>query len=404
MTGDVTLGLSLSMTGKYAAMGYQAAAALRAFVEDLNARGGLKIGGSSRRLVLDCFDDESRADRVRDIYRDLCFRRRRDLIFGPYSSSLARAAVEVADEAGLLLINHGGADDALHDHPNRMVISVLSHARDYLVGFIQLLATLKFWRKRLAIASSGTGFAEAIATGAEAAAAERKIWLHGVRLRMKFIGKYDPDHTPDLLARALRRNRINAFVSAGSYEHDLAMIRVAAAAELRIPVLGCIAAGVARFREDLGEMAEGIVGTSQWEPGLDVHPELGPTPREFARRVRSLVGSCDYPAAQIYAAGLLTTVAISAADSLDQERVRAALIDLRTCTLFGDFAVDRVTGRQIGHKMLLVQWHDGRKELIHPEFADQGTHLELPSAWHMLFPGNASARLLRPQSAPEDDN
>jgi branched-chain amino acid transport system substrate-binding protein len=176
------------------------------------------------------------------------------------------------------------------------------------------------------------------------------------------------------------------------------MMRIATAAHLNLPVLGCVAAGVARFRNDLGDRAEGIVGPSQWEPELELHPELGPSPRDFARRLGGLVGECDYPAAQIYAAGLVTAAAINAADSLAHERIRAALADLRTTTLYGDFALDRVSGAQIGHKMLLVQWHAGHKVLIHPHFAEEGAHLELPSAWHLLFPGTAFAKLRRPRS------
>ncbi len=229
MTRDLTLGLSLSLSGKYAAMGRQAAAAIALFVADLNAAGGITVDGVTRRVAHECFDDQSRVDRTGEIYHDLCFTRRRDLVFGPYSSALARAAAPLAEEAGMLFVNHGGADDALHDRGHRMIVSVLSPASEYLVGFARLLATLKFWRKRLAIAAANTPFAATVATGLERATQARRIWLHGVRLKMKYSGTFDRDRTPDLLVRALRRNRINAFVSVGGYEHDLAMMRLAAA-------------------------------------------------------------------------------------------------------------------------------------------------------------------------------
>ena len=35
-------------------------------------------------------------------------------------------------------------------------------------------------------------------------------------------------------------------------------------------------------------------------------------------------------------------------------------------TVFGGFQVDR-DGAQIGHKMLLVQWQDGKKVIVWPE-------------------------------------
>jgi hypothetical protein len=37
---------------------------------------------------------------------------------------------------------------------------------------------------------------------------------------------------------------------------------------------------------------------------------------------------------------------------------------LETTTLYGGFRLDRLTARQIGHRVLLVQWRGGRKVVI----------------------------------------
>jgi branched-chain amino acid transport system substrate-binding protein len=390
MSRDLRLGLSLSLSGKYAAMGRQAEAAIRRFVADTNAGDGVVVDGSRYGLALECHDDQSRADRALAIYRELCCDRRCDLLFGPYSSGLTRAILPITRQAGMVLVNHGGADDGLHDRESRMVVSILTPASEYLVRFIDLLATLKFWRKRLAIAVAPTPFADAIAGGMEQTIAARRMWLRGVRLRLKFRGRFDPDRTTATLSRALRRNRINAFASVGSYAHDLAIMRIAIAPPHSIPVLACVAAGITHFRDDLGEDAEGIVGPSQWEPELDIQPEIGPSPIDFAHRMGD--AASDYPAAQIYAAGLLTVAALRASGSLSQTSLRAAFADLRTTTFFGDFAIDRVTGRQIGHKMLLVQWHEGRKQIIVPEGSAKAGSLAFPNrkSWMLLPPDRSS--------------
>jgi hypothetical protein len=65
---------------------------------------------------------------------------------------------------------------------------------------------------------------------------------------------------------------------------------------------------------------------------------------------------------------------LRAADSLDQECLRAAFSELRTTTLFGACAIDPVTGRQIGHKILLVQWHGGRKMMANSK----------PAGWRLM--------------------
>jgi len=404
----LVIGLSLPLSGEYSAIGLQIEAALRLFANDTNAAGGVTVTGERCDLEFEYRDDASRRDRTREIYRWLCFERRVDLLFGPYSTALTRVAAAVAADAGMLLVNHGGAGDDLYNddltnrgtrpaNPRRMIVGVLSSAGDYMAGFISLLATLKFWRKRLAIVAAKTPFARAVADGAEREAKRRRIWLHGVRLRLKYSTRFDPDHTPDTLTRALRRNRINAVVSAGSYDHDLAVMRLCAAHAPSLPVLACVAAGVARFGADLAEDAEGIVGPSQWEADTGFLPQIGPSSRDFTRRIRALGAlECDYPAAQAYAAGLVTLAAIRTVDSLDHAHLRSAFSGLRTSTLFGDFAIDPVSGRQVGHKMLLVQWHRGSKVLIDAEPDPNEGALEFPSGWRLVLASMQYLGLTRP--------
>jgi branched-chain amino acid transport system substrate-binding protein len=402
----ITLGLSLALSGKYAAMGRQAGAALRLFVADTNAAGGVRLGGERAEIALDCIDDHSDPARCAEIYRALIAENRAGLLLGPYSSDLAAAAAPIAEAAGRVFINHGGAADSLYECGYKMIVGVASPASEYLTGFVQLLTSLKFWRKRMAIVATGSPFARAVAVGIENAARERIARRRGVRVRVKWNGRFDSYRTPDALFPALRRNRVNVLVSAGSYEHDLAVMRaVTADARLNIPVLACVAAGVARFHDDLGESAEGIVGPSHWEADSKVIPNLGPAPREFAMRMfrEAGVAQPDYTAAQAYAAAMLAGAALEAAGSLDQDRLRAAFSDLRATTMLGDFAIDPSTGRQIGHRPLLVQWHGGRKVIIELEAGDDTGSLEIPAGWRLIAAGIEMLKLNRgPDDEPEE--
>jgi branched-chain amino acid transport system substrate-binding protein len=401
----ITVGLSLPLTGEYSPMGRQAETAIRLFIGDANASSALRVAGERCEFALECHDDASEPARCAEIYRSLCADRRVGVIFGPYSSRLTRVAAPIAEQSGRVLVNHGGAGDELYDRGYKLIVGVLSPASDYLRGFVRLLAELKLWRKRVALVASKTPFARDVAAGFERAAAERAARRRGVRVRVKWNGAFDPASTPARLFPALARNRVNALASAGSYEHDVAVMRAVAASRLNIPVLGCVAAGVCRFASDLGELAEGIVGPSQWEESIELEPALGPTPSEFARRVRAVGAndndSPDYPAAQIYAAGLLTGAALAAAGGPDDAKLRSAFSDLRTTTMFGDFSIDRVTGRQLGHQVLLVQWHRGRKVIIEPQSHDDSGSLDLPSGIRLLLAGVELLRLNRPDDSSE---
>jgi branched-chain amino acid transport system substrate-binding protein len=403
----ITIGLSLSLTGEYAPMGRQAELAIRLFIADANASSALRVGGDRCEFALECYDDASDSIRCAEIYRSLCSDRRADIIFGPYSNRLARVAAPIAEQAGRVFVNHGGAGDELYERGYKLIVGILSPASDYLHGFVRLLTQLKLWRKRVAIVASKTVFARAVASGFERAADERAARRRGVRVRVKWNGAFDPASTPAQLFPALKRNRVNALASAGSYDHDVAVMRAVAESHLNIPVLGCVAAGVARFASDLGELADGIVGPSQWEDSFEIEPALGPTPAEFARRMRSAgaAESPDYPSAQIYAAGLLTAAALASAGRHDDDpMLRAAFSDLRTTTMFGDFSIDRVTGRQLGHQMLLVQWHRGRKVIIVPESHDDSGSLDFPAGWRLILAGFEALRLSRPDDLDADES
>lgn len=404
MRERLSVGLSLSLSGAYAAMGRQAEAAIKLFVDDLNAAGGLSVGGRAREFALSCHDDRSDARRCAEIYSALCGPERVDLLLGPYSSHLARAAAPIAEAAGMVMLNHGGADDNLYTKGMRMLVGVLSPASDYLVAFAQLLVELKFWRKRLAIVTAATPFPSDVGRGLEQACHERRARRRGVRVRLKYRGDFTRAEALARLLPALKRNRINALAAAGSFAQDVALMRVVVASNLNIPVLGCVAAGVHRFVEELGEDAEGIVGPSQWEEDAQIAPELGPPPGEFARRMRAAgYRDCDYPAAQVYAAGLIGCAAIRECDSLDQRRLRDAIGEMRTSTLYGDFAIDRVSGRQIAHKMLLVQWHMGRKAIIQPQSHAEIGALEFPSGWRLIVASMRGLKLTLGGGARDDD-
>jgi branched-chain amino acid transport system substrate-binding protein len=406
----LAFGLSLPLTGAYAAFGQQIERALQLFVSDSNAT-GFALEGERCEFGLICLDDASRRDRAAEIYRSLCAERRADLLLGPYSTALTRAIIPVTENARMLLVNHGGAADDLHQAPRggpRMLVSVLSPASTYMHGFIRLVSSLKMHRKRIAIAAADTPFSRTVAAGAEAVGGERRARIHGVRIRLRYTGPFT-DRTPAMLTAGLRRNRINVMLSAGSYEYDLAMMRLAAAQKLFLPVLGCVAGAMHRFARDLGDDCEGLVAPSQWEPAAPIVPELGPPPHEFVRRYRAFGdGSlCDYPAAQAYAAGLLTLAALRAAGSLDQSRLRTAFNDLRTSTLFGRFGIDGATGRQTAHQMLLVQWHRGHKVIIDPDPPpDRIHHAGFSSGWSVVTASLRALRLIGPEpiGAPTRDN
>ena len=54
------------------------------------------------------------------------------------------------------------------------------------------------------------------------------------------------------------------------------------------------------------------------------------------------------------------------AGTTDSEKLREALLALKTKTILGDFAVDQ-RGFQTGQKAVTIQWQDGKQAVVWPD-------------------------------------
>jgi branched-chain amino acid transport system substrate-binding protein len=134
-----------------------------------------------------------------------------------------------------------------------------------------------------------------------------------------------------------------------------------------VKALAVVAAGLGAFHKEVGRLAEGVIGPSQWEPEVKYDIIAGPDLVWFLSEYRARFHRVpEYPAAQAFAAGVVFAECLGRAGSLEDDQLLAAAYALDVTTVFGRFRLDARTGRQIGHQILLVQWRDGKKVVIWP--------------------------------------
>jgi hypothetical protein len=137
----------------------------------------------------------------------------------------------------------------------------------------------------------------------------------------------------------------------------------------RIPagVVGLIVTPLTLFRDTLGSAAAHFVGPSQWEPTLMTRPKYGPSVQEVSTRLSARhPAGVDYPMAQAYAGGLIAQRCVEIAGTLDQHTLRQVASQLDCTTFYGRYSIDPSTGRQLGHRMPVVQWQEDRKIVVWP--------------------------------------
>lgn len=315
----IRAGACLSLSGRFAPFGNQAANGLRLWADESGAE-------------LTVLDDQSEpavlAERLTALALEV------DVLFGPYSTMLMRAAIPVARQAGRLLFNHGGSGGDL-SHPGE-VVNVLTPARRYAEPFITHLDRIGGGPL---FTTTGRGAFGRDVTGGAAEAA-RAAGIHADAL--------DPERPPagqwDL-------------ISAGVYEDDVAAVRQARVMANPPRRICSVAAGVASFAGDVGD-AEGVFGIGQWVPDAVRAVDAGMDGAAFLSVWSDRYGGApDYPAVQAYAAGVIADVAGPGApwDTV-------AGIDVTT--VFGRFRLDAATGEQIGHASVLIRWHGGDVQVL----------------------------------------
>jgi ABC-type branched-subunit amino acid transport system substrate-binding protein len=307
--------LTLSLTGPFRRQGTDAAEGVKLWAQATGAEVTLVDDRGAKRAAAEAY--AAWVDRT-------------DLLLGPYSSGLVRAVAPVVTPADRLLWNHGGSAD---DLAQPGVVSLPAPASTYFNRAVDEARARG--ADRLILVRDAGPFARAVAIGAVARAAE-----HGLHAQVV-----------DAEAVAAEAAGRTAFLVAGHFEHDIEVVRNL---QDRSPLLlGAVAAGIAAFGQELGPVADGVLGPVQWWPEART-PEVGPSGVEFARRYQDRTGhQPSYVAAQAAAAGYLAHAAF-------QRGLTATdIARWRTSTLLGDFALD-ADWRQVGHRATTVCWQSGR--------------------------------------------
>jgi len=360
------VGTTQSLSGMYARQGQQALQAVRLWVEETNAQGGLFVPELHHAVPLQliAYDDCSRRRDVEPLTERLISVDRVDFLIGPYSSGLAYAAAMIAEAHQKVLWNHGGSSDAIMRQGFHWSVHLPTPASGYFAGLFSCLRNQGVEAGPVAIVQQPRGtFSTEVAAGVRQHAEQS-----GFPTLPPFFYPTNPDDLGQIIAlgNALAGANPAVLIAIGRYEDDLALLRQLAAIAFDA-VVAAVATPMQEFKRDLQELANGDMGPSQWEAGPQSAVDIGPTSAAFVQRFRQRFSySPDYPAAQAYAAGLILQRCVVLAETRHDAGLRAAADSLACRTFYGDFQLDAASGRQVGHETVLVQWQGDEKKVIWP--------------------------------------
>ena len=274
-----------------------------------------------------------------------------DVLFGPYGSSTMLAAMRVADR---VTWNHGGATSRLSWPAYPHVINVLSPASIYFGGVLQLVRAIDAGAATVSICYGSTGFGRDVAFGAADTAAQLKFRVQTI--------SFEPGHVVKSISAL---PDADVLLVVGSFADELAAAPVLLARNWKAAAF--VGAGVEEVLAPLGDLREGLMGPAQWMPTVPLRPDEGPGAVWFVEKYRQIAGiDPPYPAAQAFAAGLLCARCLREGGS-SEDAVQLATAQRLICTtLYGRFQIDPVSGLQVGHQVLIIQWQEGIRRVVWP--------------------------------------
>jgi branched-chain amino acid transport system substrate-binding protein len=378
----ITVGFTASQTGPLNVDSLGQQHGYEFWRDEVNAAGGIKVGGKSYQVKFVSYDDQSVGGRVQQLYTRLINQDKAQFLFSPYSSGLTAPAAVISEQYGKIMLDSGGAEEKPFELGNKYLFMVITSASHYLSGAVGALKAQDPHAK-IAMVYSDDPFSKAVL-----AAAAQQAKDAGLDVVMN--ESYAPSTTDfGPIVNKIISSNADAFFGGGHYSDGATLARQMHDQKANMKWVSILVAPADDKFADLGPAALGVTVPSQWELQVNYKPQFGPTTAEFAKAFLDKFHlKADYHAASGYTCGVILQHAIEQAGSIDPEKVTAALNATDVTTFFGHvkFATDPGHhGLQDAHQMVLAQWQnvDGKlgRQVVWPVAAKSANLLyPIPAA------------------------
>jgi branched-chain amino acid transport system substrate-binding protein len=347
----IRIGVALSQTGNLADSAAPYFKGLDLWQEQANTRGGL----AGRPIEFVVYDDRSDPATAARLYERLITSDKVDFVISSLGSATAATGSAVAEKHKVVMINGGGAAEAIQQRGFQYVFQTAARISSYADGVLPLIE--KYHVKTLALVSRDYAAARDISK-----AIKETINGHDVKVVMD---EYFPAGTADFSSEIAKGQQLQPDLWIGLLYPSEAIETVRQFHSMNYMPKLFIANGVSQddFIAAAGKDAEYALGMSLYESSL---PSEGN--KDFVKTYHEKYNSDPgYYAAFGFVAGTVLEAAVKKAGSIDTEKVREVLTTLKLGTVMGRHEVDPKTYMQIGVRGLVVQVQNGKREVVWPE-------------------------------------
>ncbi len=349
----IRIGATVSLEGPYKEPSLMIQKAYRLWEHEINQKGGLL--GHNIELLL--YNDKSQKDLARELYRKLIVEDGVDFVFSPYGTPLTLVASEISEKHNMIMLACAASGEVIWERGYRYVFGVYALANRYFIGLLDIMARKGHQTVSL-IYSSASPFNVSVAQGV-------KKWANRFKITVAHEKSYKDGATdlPAIITDLKAAQATRLIVSA--YPPDCyRILNLMQDANYHVQILGMTIAPIhPEFWKHAGKAAQGVFGPSQWEPNERIP---FPGTKQFVQSFRLFTGkSPSYHAGSAYAACQLFEKSVIETHSLKNDVIRDYIAASDTVTVIGRFKVD-ASGKQVGHNPILIQWQQGKKEIVWP--------------------------------------
>lgn len=360
----IRIGMTVSSTGTFALAAQSGLRGLEIWIDDVNGRGGVDVGGRKRKVELVKLDDRSDKTTIPKVYETLIKEENCDLLFGPFGSTLTSAAASVVETNNKMLVIWSASADSIYAQGFKNIVSATQIAGS-LLGQNGVRALHAMGARKIAFAYVDEPFPASLTAGAVDLA--KQLGME-ITMNEKFA-KGTKDF--NILIQKARAGGADAFYPT-AYEGDqMTMARQLREANVLFKAVYFVYASQPQFLQQAGKDAQYLLSQTLLHDKINWKVTHGLNRAQMVDRYKKLHPNAAYPAdfqtALAYGAGVITEQMIAGAQSLEPAKLKEAALKLngKIVTVTGEFQIDE-TGKQYKNEFAIMQNMPNGPEVIYP--------------------------------------
>jgi branched-chain amino acid transport system substrate-binding protein len=360
----IKIGISLSLTGDFAADGQAFQQGYQLWANSVNASGGL-LG---RKVTLDILDDASSDTKVVTNYQQLITVDHCDLLFGPFSTKLTKPAAVTAQHYGYAFVEGAGGGPSVFTQGLNNVFDVSLPVANNLISFTRLMLSLPPSERpqTAAYATEDDPF-----TQPQIDLARQLLGQAGIQTVSYTVYSSDTTNFAPIAQKLV--NAKADIVVLGTLLEDFKAFTLAFKQQNYNPKAIVGTAGPDQGNDFLNAIggarsAEGIMVPNGWYP-QQTTPGNQAMVRAYLKAYEGDISAISSDVPEAYSVGQVVQQAIAKTKSLDQAKLIAELHKDTFTSVQGPVKFDD-TGQNVVIETFMFQWQGGQLVPIYPLSSD----------------------------------